>query len=496
MKNISTQANLFGKSSAVARGFIFAFLLMISTAFYSVAYAQDKDFQQAANGSSPDYFIKFNNGMVNRTNSTYGEGMAVPQRLIFTGLTGSTHSIKFRHQAAKGDQHGFDFLTSWQQSVQAAAFLYNGYANELNLLFDANYRCSETIGNSSSNACTVLSDVLPANQVATLTLGTLPNIPSMPAHSIANAINYFEHNAGWSGTGYGARTIEIRTNDEIVSANITFDGYDAGPGDYYATYTLSWTSSATDVMIRFAAHIAVGEDSGGYGFGFGASSVSGGPYHIRLAELDGHPTGSIDNQIQVPDMPTGNIILPVNLLSFTARHTESGNILSWITGQEYMNRGFEVQRSADGFSFSKLSFINSMAPDGNSQAKLYYTYKDANLKSGKYFYRLSQQDFDGNKKYSSIVILSNDMAPALSINRIYGRNEQTFISVDCPLSGVYKILVADISGRVTSHQSAQLDNGTNEIVLETRKLNNGVYVIKVISVNSSESVSSRFVKTW
>src|SRR5688572_394254 len=68
----------------------------------SIVYGQTRDFQQAANADGPGYDISFLNGILNGSNSTYFEGVGIPQRIILTGLTGSSHSLSFRHLATKG----------------------------------------------------------------------------------------------------------------------------------------------------------------------------------------------------------------------------------------------------------------------------------------------------------------------------------------------------------------------------------------------------------
>src|SRR6185503_14748462 len=69
---------------------------------------------------------------------------------------------------------------------------------------------------------------------------------------------------------------------------------------------LTWTSASTEIIVEFAGHIAVGLDplnAGiGYGVGLGAASISGGPYHIPLEQLDGASTGSQDNQLKGADI--------------------------------------------------------------------------------------------------------------------------------------------------------------------------------------------------
>jgi hypothetical protein len=56
-----------------------------------------------------------------------------------------------------------------------------------------------------------------------------------------------------------------------------------------------------DVALWFGAHVA---DSTDWGTGTGAANISGSPYHVALAKLDGASVGQRDNQMQ------GNAIIP------------------------------------------------------------------------------------------------------------------------------------------------------------------------------------------
>jgi hypothetical protein len=105
-------------------------------------------------------------------------------------------------------------------------------------------------------------------------------------------------------TQFGNRTVEIYGNTIISAATLVFEGYDAllSGADTYADYTLTWVSSSDSVIVELGGHLAVGLDplhAGiGYGEGRGAASISGGPYHFKLHQLDGGSLGNQDNQIQ------------------------------------------------------------------------------------------------------------------------------------------------------------------------------------------------------
>ena len=80
------------------------------------------DFKQAANNDSGFSLgnIHWVNSTLQPNNSTYFEGMSVPQRLLFAGLPGTSgnhHSLLFRHQFTKGAIHAYDFLSSYDQAL-------------------------------------------------------------------------------------------------------------------------------------------------------------------------------------------------------------------------------------------------------------------------------------------------------------------------------------------------------------------------------------------
>ena len=100
--------------------------------------------------------------------------------------------------------------------------------------------------------------------------------------------------------------------------------------------------------------------------------------------------------------------LPISITAFTGEKAGySFNKLKWITAQEQNSKGFYIQRSANGVSFTDIDFI---AGAGNSFQSLNYTYDDK--KSGPYawYYRLRMVDIDGQEKLSSIIFIDGDQS--------------------------------------------------------------------------------------
>lgn len=92
--------------------------------------------------------------------------------------------------------------------------------------------------------------------------------------------------------------------------------------------------------------------------------------------------------------------LPVSLIRFNAVRQGPEVAVSWATATELHNAGFEVQRSADGVTFSTLA---SVAGAGTTQAGRSYTYLDAAPLRATAYYRLKQVDLDGTATFGPVV---------------------------------------------------------------------------------------------
>jgi hypothetical protein len=271
------------------------------------------DFRAPRNQNHPTDSLQWNNGIMNITQTEYFEGMGIPQRIILTGIqptlqTGNTHTLMFRHEAVKaqsGDRHAFDFLMSYEQAVDAAGQIGNSNVNELQDLL--NQVCNGQISANAAAAC--MNNTFSASVNVPDVMGNPPNHHGVS--SVNNAISCFE------GI-YGNRTIEIVGNAAITSASLSFLGYTGGTSmDNYAWYMLTWTSSSSNIVIKMAAHAAVGFGSCGYGSCFGAGRINGGPYHFMLELLDGNSMGRRDNQAMVEVMDC-NLDIPVSFGTPTA----------------------------------------------------------------------------------------------------------------------------------------------------------------------------------
>ncbi len=98
--------------------------------------------------------------------------------------------------------------------------------------------------------------------------------------------------------------------------------------------------------------------------------------------------------------------LPITLSNFKAkRSTKSTVLVSWQTIQEYSNKGFIVERGETAQQLKKIAFVNGR---GQSLLPVDYNFTDDQAGPYPWYYRLTQQDFDGRTVSSATVFVKGD----------------------------------------------------------------------------------------
>jgi len=100
-------------------------------------------------------------------------------------------------------------------------------------------------------------------------------------------------------------------------------------------------------------------------------------------------------------------ILPIELLSFSAKQLGSRVHLNWETNHEIDNDFFSIEKSLNGFNFETIGRVEGSK---NSIEIVAYEYVDAQVVQGNNYYRLKQTDLNGEYSYSKIisVLMTND----------------------------------------------------------------------------------------
>ena len=149
-----------------------------------------------------------------------------------------------------------------------------------------------------------------------------------------------------------------------------------------------------------------------------------------------------------------NTPLPVTLTDFSGRWQDNNGLLFWKTTTEINTAYFELERSFDGNTYSKIQQITAA---GNSTTTQNYQYADVDIKKlvpagvTTVYYRLRSVDKDGAATYSGVVLLkltgtSNNVEYA-----VFPNPATSFITITASglpsVEGTY-IRLADVSGKV------------------------------------------------
>ncbi len=180
-----------------------------------------------------------------------------------------------------------------------------------------------------------------------------------------------------------------------------------------------------------------------------------------------------------------NVVVPVELVSFTAAKDEKDIVLSWSTATELNNLGFEIERSNNNQVFNRIGFVEGK---GTTTERQDYNFRDNTLTAeGKYFYRLKQIDHDGTFYYSDVVEIEYSWLPtefSLSQNYPNPFNPTTKIRFTVPAATlrqaqsdiIVTLKVYDILGNeVVTLVNEEKPAGYYEVEFNASEFSSGIY---------------------
>ena len=204
-------------------------------------------------------------------------------------------------------------------------------------------------------------------------------------------------------------------------------------------------------------------------------NLRSGDYSVQITTVDvngGVTTNTLN--FKVPGAP-----LPVVLTAFTA--TAVGNRdaqLTWTTASEVNSAYFDVERSLDGLTFTK---VGQVAAHGTITTASTYAFADANVAAratGAVYYRLRQVDLDNTASYSPVRTVSFTKAAGVALS-LYPNPAQSATTLDLsqlPTTGTYQVQLLDATGRLV--RSASLGGGVTQ-ALDLHELATGTYHVLV-----------------
>ncbi|MBK7447464.1 MAG: T9SS type A sorting domain-containing protein [Ignavibacteria bacterium] len=187
--------------------------------------------------------------------------------------------------------------------------------------------------------------------------------------------------------------------------------------------------------------------------------------------------------------------LPVELSSFTSVVDNKDVLLKWSTVMELNNSGFDIERTSDHNTWTKVGYA---AGNGTTNEIRNYEFRDRNLASGLYNYRLKQIDFNGNFEYFN---LSNEVEIGIpdkfSLSQNYPNpfNPNTKIGFEIPKEGNVTLSVYDNGGKLVSTLvSGNKAAGYYTVDFNASNLSSGVYFYKIVYSGQSKVMKMSVVK--
>jgi len=181
-----------------------------------------------------------------------------------------------------------------------------------------------------------------------------------------------------------------------------------------------------------------------------------------------------------------DVIVPVELTSFTAQYVGNITQLNWSTASELNNLGFDVQRGTNGNDFVTIGFVNGK---GTSTEVQNYSYIDKTTSPNtNYAYRLKQIDFNGSYHFSEVVDLGESNPANFELAQNYPNpfNPTTTINIGLPVKSDISLDVYNIVGeKVLTLYNGSLEAGNYNYTVDASNLSSGIYIYVLNSVNEN-----------
>jgi hypothetical protein len=172
--------------------------------------------------------------------------------------------------------------------------------------------------------------------------------------------------------------------------------------------------------------------------------------------------------------------LPIVFSKFDVTKEDCKAIVSWSTAMEQNNDRFEIERSPDGRTFSKIGSVKSQ---GNSVQQQTYSFVDEHPKQGLNYYHIRQIDLDGKNTASEIKSQSFDCGNDQI--KVYPTITEGTVHVELPVGYEQaKIRLFDINGRQVTVNIPK--DGLARIV-QLPSLAAGTYLLKIENSSATET---------
>lgn len=179
-----------------------------------------------------------------------------------------------------------------------------------------------------------------------------------------------------------------------------------------------------------------------------------------------------------------NTLLNEDLKDFSAQKTVGGIKLNWSNTSENAQNQYIIQISKDGNTFVDLASLEAVPGNGLNHQ---YEYLIEGIQWNQVYVRIKMINPNAPTVYSPIRVVQS-VAPKYSAVQVSPNpaKEQVSLSFSEPLNGQYKAELIGLSGQIVYQQALRFANQSNYL-LKIPKLANGLYYLRISSVNQSET---------
>ncbi len=221
--------------------------------------------------------------------------------------------------------------------------------------------------------------------------------------------------------------------------------------------------------------------------------TAGSTYHIKLIITDAND-GAYDSGVFIEAGSFSSpITLPVTLIDFKGKCDNHGIQLNWFTASEKDNQRFVIERSEDGINFKRIGEIPGSVSTNYIQQYFFY---DQSPSSALNYYRLKQQDFNGELTVFKIISVD---ASCLSQQKLefslYPNpvNQNIFIDFNLDDDTDMSFEVSNSMGQIVKTIfNKRYEEGFQNLNIDVSDLCSGVYYFK--SYSNIKTKVLKFVK--
>lgn len=205
----------------------------------------------------------------------------------------------------------------------------------------------------------------------------------------------------------------------------------------------------------------------------------------------GYPSGSNSNAtIEIDDIIINDqtTVLPVSLTSFSAKAKLQNIDLAWTTSSEKDNSHFEILRSGDGKTFSKIGETKGA---GTTDLVKNYTFTDKDALPSISYYQLKQIDFNGNSVLSEVQAVKSNVAASNFKIATNKQDGSVKLTVFAAREGKATFKIYDVNGHKITEAKLSLSKGYSNISVPFNS-SKGLHIASLTTTN--ETLTQKFIQ--